>query len=106
MGKCTTRDDDLIHKILDGITEVNDWLSLADVLKVMGTNSWDAVRSDVRSILDCVNNSELLKLGRISDKYDEIPKPVPVEALLDHIFGPINSSDRSELMMALVVADV
>lgn len=101
-----SRDDDLVNKILHGIIEVDDWLSIADVLKLMGTNSWDAVRSDVRSILVCVNNSDLLKLGRVSDKYDEISKPVPVEALLDHIFGSMDSSDRSGLMMALFLADV
>ncbi|QCB51753.1 hypothetical protein E5720_17890 [Rhodococcus sp. PAMC28707] len=101
-----SNDDDLVDKILHGITEVGDCLSIADVLKLMETNSWDAVRSDVRSILDCVDNSDLLKLGRVSDRYAEIPKPVPVEALLDHIFRPVDSSDRSGLMMALFLADV
>ncbi|ORI14610.1 hypothetical protein BJD99_05680 [Rhodococcus sp. 1163] len=101
-----SRYDDLVSKVLHGILEIDDWLSIADVLLLMGTSSGDADRSDVRLILDCVNNSDLLKLGRVSDKYDEIPKPVPVEALLDHIFETTDSSDRSGLMMALFLADV
>lgn len=108
----TARDDrelpamNITTLILDEMRAVNDWVSIADVLKVMGTTSFVAGRDDVRRILDCVDVSDQLRLGRVSNRFDEIPKPIPVAALADRIFGESGPSDRSAAMMALFIAEI
>lgn len=97
--------DELADRIVTEMHEVDDWVSVADVLKVMGTSSFGAGRADVESVLACVDASDRLRLGRVHTEYEEIPKPIPVEALLDRIFRENNSSERSALMMELFVAE-
>ncbi|MBF4478253.1 hypothetical protein SAMN02745947_05541 [Rhodococcus rhodochrous J3] len=82
---------------------MRDWVSIADVLKVMGTNSWVAGREGVRSVLDCIDTSPRLRLGRVDSQYREIPKPLPVDELLDRIFTIDDAADRSFEMMQLFI---
>ncbi|MEA1798898.1 hypothetical protein [Rhodococcus qingshengii] len=108
----TKRDDrelsamNITNLIVDELRAVNDWVSIADLLKVMGTTSFVAGRDDVRRILDCVDASDRLRLGRVSNRFDEIPKPIPVAALVDRIFGVSGPSDRSAAMMELFIAEI
>lgn len=83
---------------------VNDWVSIADALKVMETTSFVAGRDDVQRVLDCADSSDRLRLGRVSYRFDEIPKTIPVAALLDRIFSKDGPSDRSAAMMELFIA--
>ncbi|MGY5036753.1 hypothetical protein ACWC9U_39620, partial [Streptomyces sp. 900116325] len=42
---------------------------------------------DNQHVLDCIDASKLLRLGRVSGHFDEITKSLPVSALSDQIFG-------------------
>ncbi|WP_152442209.1 hypothetical protein [Rhodococcus ruber] len=98
--------DNLTEKILTEMHEMQDWVSVADVLKVMGTNSWVASVETVQSILDCVNSSDRLRIGRVDNGYKEIPKPLPIAALLERIFREEDASNRSAEMMQLFIDQV
>lgn len=98
--------DDLEDKILTEMRQMREWISLADALKVVGTNSWVADREAVRSVLHCVDASGRLRLGRVDTRYREIPKPLPVAALLDRIFSEEDASDRSFAMMQLFIDEM
>lgn len=95
----------LTELILDEMRAFEDWVSIADVLKAMGTTSWVADRGDVRRILDCVDTSDRLRLGRVSDRFDEIAEPLPVTELVDAIFTEGSPADRSAAMMELFIAE-
>lgn len=92
--------------ILDEMRAVNDWVAIADVLKVLETTSFVAGRDDVRRILDCVDVSDRLRLGRVLERFEEIPKPIPVAALVDRIFSEEDPADRSAAMMELFIAEI
>ncbi|MFF1946271.1 hypothetical protein ACFVWF_29515 [Rhodococcus qingshengii] len=84
---------------------LDDWVSVADVLKVMGTSSFIEGRVDIESVLACVDTSGRLRLRRVHTEYEEMPKPIPIEALLDRTFGENSSSNSSTLMMELFIAE-
>ncbi|WP_305091378.1 hypothetical protein [Prescottella sp. R16] len=98
-------DRDLQESILAEMRAFDDWVSVADVLKVMGTTSFVADRADVRAVLDCVDASERLRLGRVGERFEEIGKPIPVAALVDRIFAENGPADRSAAMMELFIDD-
>lgn len=89
--------------ILEQIRFFGDWVSVADVLKGMGTTSFVAGRDDVRCVLEGVDSSARLRLGRVGTSFVEVPKPIPVAALLDRIFSEDDASDRSAAMMELFI---
>ena len=90
--------------ILGEIRYVNDWVSLAAAFAPLGTSSWAATPRDVQRVLDCINTSARLRLGRVGNRFDEIPKPLPVSALVGQIIGGETPADRSASMMALFIA--
>lgn len=93
----------LTEMILSEMHAVADWVSIADVLKVMGSTSFVAERSDVQRVLDGVDTSEQLQLGRVDDQFVEIAKPLPVTELMDRIFSEDGPADRSAAMMELFI---
>ncbi|MFD4295082.1 hypothetical protein ACFWPA_16580 [Rhodococcus sp. NPDC058505] len=95
---------DIESAIGDSIEYYNDWVSIADVLAPLGTTSWVADRSEIRRVLECIDISERFRLGKVRDGFVEIPKSLPVPALLDHIFGHEKPADRSFAMMELFIA--
>lgn len=96
----------LTEMILSEMRAVEDWVSVADVLKVMGTTSFVADRGDVRRVLDCVDTSDRLRLGRVSNRFDVIAKPIPVTELVDRIFSEDGPADRSAAMMELFIEQI
>lgn len=96
----------LTEMILSEMHAVEDWVSIADVLKVMGTTSFVADRGDVRRVLDCVDTSDRLRLGHVSNQFDEIAKPIPVTELVDRIFSEDGPADRSAAMMELFIDQI
>lgn len=90
--------------ILDEIRYADDWVSIAAALAPLGSNSWVAERSEVQRVLECVDASERLCLGRVSDRFDEVPEPLPIAAILDRIFSHNDRSDRVFAMMELFIA--
>ncbi|WJJ14433.1 hypothetical protein P9990_26860 (plasmid) [Prescottella equi] len=97
--------EEITDVIIAEIRSFNDWVSIADVLKALGNSSFAAGRDDVKQIFDCVNSSSRIKIGRVHSGYEEIRKPVPVDAMLDNIFSEDKASDRSALMMELFLAE-
>lgn len=95
--------DTLEKQLLAGLREMRDWVSIAGVLHLLGTSSWVAGREAVRSILDCIDTSTRLRIGRVDSQYREIPKPLPVEDLLERIFNIEDAADRSFEMMQLFI---
>lgn len=96
--------EELADRILAEIEQFDDWVSIADVLKALGTTSFVADQTDVKVILDCVNMSDRLRLGHVRTTYEEIRKPIDVSELLDTIFSQ-SQQDRSARMMELFIAD-
>ncbi|UGQ55233.1 hypothetical protein LRL17_30030 (plasmid) [Rhodococcus qingshengii] len=96
----------LTEMILSEMHAVEDWVSIADVLKAMGTTSFVADRGDVQRVLDCVDTSDQLRLGRVGDQFVEIAKPLPVTELMDRIFSEDGPADRSAAMMELFIAQI
>ncbi|WP_143153700.1 hypothetical protein [Rhodococcus rhodnii] len=72
----------------------------------MGTTSFVAARDVVESVLSCIDSSGNLELGIVTNRFETIPKPLPVEALLDRIFAEQDAGDRSAKMMELFIAEV
>ncbi|MHC6215277.1 hypothetical protein [Rhodococcus ruber] len=99
-------DNDLTEKILDEMRERRDWVSISDVLGVMDINSRMASREQVQFVLNYIDSSDRLRLGRVTNKYREIPKPLPVSTLLDTIFKGEKETDRVGEMMQLFVDEV
>ncbi|MGN0041480.1 hypothetical protein [Rhodococcus sp. (in: high G+C Gram-positive bacteria)] len=99
-------DNDLTEEILAEMREMRDWVSISAVLGVMGINSRMASREQVQFILEYIDSSDRLRLGRVTNKYCEIPKPLPVSALLDTIFKEEKATDRTGEMMQLFVDEV
>jgi hypothetical protein len=97
--------DDLEKRILEEMREVDDWISIADALKLMGTNSFVAVSDDVRRVLECVDRSDVLRLGRIVNRLEAIPKPLPVDTIVERVMAPDSPADRSGLMMELFIVE-
>lgn len=85
---------------------VDDWVSIADALKEMGTSSFVADLDDVRYVLDCVGTSDRLRLGRVTGRFEEISKPLPITELLESIFGHTEPGDRTGAMMGLFIDQV
>lgn len=82
---------------------VDDWVSVAAALGVMGISSFTAGRDDVRYVLDCVDTSDRLRLGRVGDRFEEISKPLPIAELLETIFREDDAGDRTAAMMGLFI---
>ena len=97
---------DLAELIIVEMRAVDDWVSVANALKVMGTSSFVADRDDVRRVLDCVDTSDRLRLGRVTGRFEEIPKPLPITALLESIFDVDDPGDRTGAMMGLFIDQV
>ena len=93
----------LEEQLLAELREMRDWVSIAGVLHLLGTSSWVAGREAVRPVLECIDTSPRLRIGRVDSQYREIPKPLPVEELLDRIFTIGDAADRSFEMMQLFI---
>ncbi|MFC7959267.1 hypothetical protein [Rhodococcoides kroppenstedtii] len=85
--------------------EVRDWISIAHALTLIGRSSFVASGDDVRRVLECVDRSDVLRLGRIVNRLEAIPKPLPVDAIIDRVMTPGNPADRSGLMMELFIVE-
>lgn len=81
-------------------------MSIADVLVLTGTNPWEAGREIVWSMLDCVDSSDRLRLGRAVAGFDEFAKPSPVEEILYRIFSIEDATDRSFEMTTLFIDEI
>ncbi|WP_413769072.1 F-box protein [Rhodococcus pyridinivorans] len=97
---------DLAELIVVEMRAVDDWVSVAAALGVMGTSSFVAGRDAVRRVLECVDTSDRLRLGRVSSRFEEISKPLPITALLESIFGEDDAGDRVAVMMGLFIDEV
>lgn len=97
--------DNLERRILDEMHEVDDWIFIAHALTLMGTSSFIAGSDDVRRVLECVDQSKVLRLGRIVNRLEAIPKPLPVDTIVERIMAPDSPADRSGLMMELFIVE-
>lgn len=96
---------ELEERIRKEIRDVDDWISLADALKLIGTSSFLAGNDDVRRILECVDRSRILRLGRIVHRFEAIAKPISVMHMVERLMAPDNPADRSGLMMELFIIE-
>ncbi|TWH52631.1 uncharacterized protein DUF2716 [Rhodococcus rhodochrous J38] len=97
---------DLAELIVVEMRAVDDWVSVAAALGVMGISPFTADPDEVRDVLDCVDTSDRLRLGRVTGRFEEINKPLPIAALLESIFREDDPGDRTAAMMGLFIDQI
>lgn len=80
-----------------------DWVTLAAAVELFGTSSFIARKSDLRPILECINNEQKMNLISAHLRYRRSPKPIPIESLLQEIFAKPEASERAAAMMEYLV---
>lgn len=91
------------NAILEEMRAMNDWVSVAAVIGVLGTSSFRARRSEVEEIIECINYFDDLHLRTSEDGFSVAAKPLPTSRIVDSVFDKPDPADRTARMMELLI---
>lgn len=92
--------DEAIQLFRDELDRADSPLPVAAALGVLGINPFNAAEHQLRFVLEVVQASDLLSLARADGSGSGIiPKPLPVEKLLDELHrSPTHHADPLEML--------
>lgn len=92
--------DEAVRLFRDELDRTNSPLPVAAALGVLGINPFNAAEHQLRFVLEVVQASDLLSLTRATGSGSGIiPKPLPVEKLLDELHrSPKHHADPMEIL--------
>lgn len=99
----TARSDYIAALLIEEFRQLGDWVTVAGAVELVGTSSFVVEKPVVRALLRCVNDNLTLHLISAHLGYRRMPKPIPVEPLLNEIFAKTDASDRAAAMMEYLI---
>lgn len=98
-----TPSETIRQAILDEMSIMEDWVSLAGALEALGISSFHARRKEVEEVIDCINKDDSLQLRSATEKFTIVDKPIPTDRILYSIFSKSAPADRAARMMELFI---
>lgn len=89
--------------VVEEFRQSGDWVTVAGAVELLGVSSFVAEKPVVRAVLRSVNDDPTMHLISAHLGYRRMPKPIPVEPLLNEIFAKPDASDRAAAMMEHLV---
>lgn len=99
----TVRCDYIAAVVVEEFRQSGDWVTVAGAVGLFGISSFVVEKPPVRAILRSVNDNPTLHLISAHLGYRRMPKPIPVEPLLNAIFAKPSASDRAAAMMEYLI---
>lgn len=99
----TSGRDYIAAVLVEEFRQSRDWVTVAGAVELLDTSSFVAEKPVVRAILRSVNDNPTLHLISAHLGYRRMPKPIPVEPILNEIFVKSNPSDRAAAMMEYLI---
>ena len=91
-----TNPEKIVDNLLNDMSEVNDWISIADATGANGKNSFHATHRDVVIILEAVKESPSVTIGKLAGRFVDLPDDWSPGAVAEAIFS---SADPIGAMM-------
>lgn len=82
-----TNPEKIVDNLLKDMREVHDWICIADATAANGKNSFHATYEDVVIILEAVKESPLVALGKIADRFRDLPDDWTPYGIAEDIFS-------------------
>ena len=82
-----TNPEKIVGNLLKDMSEVNDWICLADATGANGKNSFHATYRDVVIILEAVKESPSVAIGKLAGGFADLPDGWSPDAVAEAIFS-------------------
>lgn len=99
----TAKRDYIASVLVEEFRQSQDWVTVAGAVGLLDVSSFVAEKPVVRAVLRSVNDNPTMHLISAHLGYRRMPKPIPVEPLLNEIFAKPDASDRAAAMMEYLV---